>query len=473
MRRLILPIILCVFLVFPGWEVYGQSCTTCDSTITVSDTESGTFNPPENANVCITGSGVFDGTINLEGTSTLCIDTDVTYEYSADDMWEGSWTVENHGTFKNSKEMEIQSGQTFNNYGHFEIVLLEAATDNELVIRDGGRLYNEGSVYVSGDIINFGELESTGTIELDNEFKNMSTGFADVTSVIGKGDMTNDGTINLRGIIESLEGAFYNTLSGTIFGFGDPCSYIKAATEVENKGMLDGTNGAIVLDSGVQEYDKSGGEEPEIIWNDGTTEHECLRILPVDWLDLSATFFQNERRIRIDWSTTKEWENGHFEIERSVGSIDQFKLIGRIEGMGWTSSWSHYEFEDAQLPLNGAWIYYRIKQVDLDGTFTYSKVLSIKLPQAMVKDGVWKVYPNPIQGKKISIDLINENAYGGETLSIRLSNTMHTTKFFKVNAREDLNLAIENALRTFPTGLIVLEIHWGNQVEFIKMIYSD
>ncbi|MDN3668803.1 hypothetical protein QWY93_05630 [Echinicola jeungdonensis] len=511
MKRFYFLWAFCMSLFFTGVEIYGQSCTICDTTITVSGTESRIFDMPANAFVCITGSGVFNGELNLSDSSTVCIDEGITFEISSDftqpnsanwgQMWSGSWVVNNYGKFVGNTVLTIQDGQVFNNYSYGDYqsygdvdadLAIEAGfyippggegreENNQLNIENGGVFNNYGSINVSGDLVNNGEFNSTEEefiVNVGNEFHNES-GNADIYSLRAHGEITNTGEITLRGIIESVTDGFRNARgseSGTVIGIGSPCVIIRTATFIENNGessLLDGRLGTIVLDSGEDNYDRSGKEEQDVLQANEVTDGECLRILPVVWQDIEAQFIQENKNVRIIWTTTKEWENSHFEIERSVDDAEDFKVIGKVEGLGWTSTLSHYEFVDEQLPFNATRIYYRVKQVDFDEEFVYSKVLSVKIPNAIVKSGVWRVYPNPIKGKRVSIELMKKQAYNGEVLRVRVIGPLHSTPFVSVSSVENLKTALEDALLILPKGLIVFEIQWGDKVEFIKMIYSD
>lgn len=74
----------------------------------------------------------------------------------------------------------------------------------------------------------------------------------------------------------------------------------------------------------------------------------------------------------LTWSTATERDNDRFEVERSADG-EAFGKIGTVGGAGTSQQPIHYALDDAA-PLNGV-NYYRLKQVDLDGTYTYSPVI--------------------------------------------------------------------------------------------------
>ena len=98
----------------------------------------------------------------------------------------------------------------------------------------------------------------------------------------------------------------------------------------------------------------------------------------------------------LQWSSLTESNNMGFEVQRSVGSPNGFTNIGFVDSKaknGNSQAEIRYAFED-KTPINGALVYYRLKQIDMDGKSTYSPVRSIKLSNARNIN----IYPNPSQG---------------------------------------------------------------------------
>ncbi|MBL0129187.1 MAG: T9SS type A sorting domain-containing protein [Flavobacteriales bacterium] len=111
--------------------------------------------------------------------------------------------------------------------------------------------------------------------------------------------------------------------------------------------------------------------------------------LPVELLAFTARP-SGTSMVELDWTTASESNNDHFELQRSANGIDFFS-IGTVDGAGTTQATTTYDFMD-RAPVLGT-NYYRMKQVDLDATFTYSNV------EAVVMDRVpgLSLYPNPTQ----------------------------------------------------------------------------
>lgn len=109
--------------------------------------------------------------------------------------------------------------------------------------------------------------------------------------------------------------------------------------------------------------------------------------LPVELTQFDAT--TEGSKTQLTWSTASEKNNEGFEIERGADGA-KFEKIGFVKGNGTSNETKQYTYEDNR--LSSAVTYYRLKQVDFDGTFTYSKVVSV------VGEGSTKLkaYPNPV-----------------------------------------------------------------------------
>jgi|GEM_PF-1523940 len=93
-------------------------------------------------------------------------------------------------------------------------------------------------------------------------------------------------------------------------------------------------------------------------------------VSPVDFLDFSIN--TNTNGNHLIWTTTNEKNNDHFEIERSASGT-QFNRIGEVKSSPNNNKIKTYTFTDASIPTGTS--YYRIKQVNHNGTCQYSKSL--------------------------------------------------------------------------------------------------
>jgi hypothetical protein len=98
----------------------------------------------------------------------------------------------------------------------------------------------------------------------------------------------------------------------------------------------------------------------------------------------------SDEKPNLYWRTASEIDNSHFEVERSADAR-RWQVIGEVAGNGTSFDENNYYFTDEK-PMNGT-NYYRLKQVDFDGDFEYSKVLSIVVGRGLAGSVV--VSPNP------------------------------------------------------------------------------
>lgn len=109
--------------------------------------------------------------------------------------------------------------------------------------------------------------------------------------------------------------------------------------------------------------------------------------LPVELLSFTAQHADPDA-VQLLWATASEQDNDRFEVERSRGG-EAFERIGVLAGAGTSMEEHTYAFMDGA-PFEGTG-YYRLKQVDTDGGYTYSDVRAITIGY----DRAITVYPNP------------------------------------------------------------------------------
>jgi len=119
------------------------------------------------------------------------------------------------------------------------------------------------------------------------------------------------------------------------------------------------------------------------------------------------------RQIQLDWTTTSEVNNDHFVIERTLNPAEGFQTAGSVKGQGNASANVSYQFTDPNQETS--YTYYRLKQVDLDGSFTYSRIIAIK---GYSQELTINAYPNPGTGKELAF--IVSGTVKKESISIRI-----------------------------------------------------
>jgi hypothetical protein len=123
------------------------------------------------------------------------------------------------------------------------------------------------------------------------------------------------------------------------------------------------------------------------------------------------------------WSTASEQNNDFFSVERSEDGIT-FHEIGTVKGAGNSATVRYYEFADTELPSAAATaiLYYRLKQTDFDGNYSYSDILAIELlpPEEISVHSNWTneqlliFFPESFEGTTCTVRIFD---MGGRVLS--------------------------------------------------------
>jgi hypothetical protein len=116
---------------------------------------------------------------------------------------------------------------------------------------------------------------------------------------------------------------------------------------------------------------------------------KTIGVLPVEMAAFTAE--QNENTAALKWATYSEINNAYFEIEHSTDGRE-FTEIDFVEGAGNSLDYVEYGFVHEN-PATGK-NYYRLRQVDFDGQFTYSEVVVVEFKTRAISEV--KVFPNPV-----------------------------------------------------------------------------
>jgi hypothetical protein len=116
--------------------------------------------------------------------------------------------------------------------------------------------------------------------------------------------------------------------------------------------------------------------------------------LPIQLLNFNGKYQDNT--VVLQWKTASELNNDYFGVERSANGLD-FVLLYKVPGAGTTAQLNSYSFTD-EGPLAGI-NYYRLRQADYDGVFTYSPIISIYADAT--SNPSMTIFPNPSDNTSI------------------------------------------------------------------------
>ncbi len=180
-----------------------------------------------------------------------------------------------------------------------------------------------------------------------------------------------------------------------------------------------------------------------------------LNVLPVELISFSG--YHENRMNYLNWNTATELNNDKFIVERSTDLSEEFVAIAEVKGAGTTNQPSDYAAVDSN-PENGV-NYYRLKQVDFDGSFEYSNVIAI----ASEYGEDYALYPNPTK------DYLNYafNSDKKQSVTIILKDLMGRVVAQYSEDVSEGNAAIQLDLTSLVAGNYFITVFHGNN-EVIK-----
>lgn len=134
--------------------------------------------------------------------------------------------------------------------------------------------------------------------------------------------------------------------------------------------------------------------------------------LPVNFVSFDSKCVDNQ--ILLKWTTSMEIHNSHFEIEYSTNG-KQWNTIGNIKGAGTSSEEINYQYLVDNQNIYQELSYYRLKQVDYDGTDAYSKIENCSCNEGEGIE-IISLYPNPSDGE---VNIFIYSSEGGK-LSLKI-----------------------------------------------------
>lgn len=178
---------------------------------------------------------------------------------------------------------------------------------------------------------------------------------------------------------------------------------------------------------------------------------DCSGALPVEWTGFRVQ--QVNGLIRLEWQTAFEINNDYFEVERSSDGL-MFTALGQIMGAGNSNSTQHYSFLDHEQSLQNQSLFYRIKQVDVNGSFSYSPIKQIQVSGSHPRIDL-SLYPNPVnRAQLLTIDL-NHAFSTAPTLNIV---NLQGQNMYSDKLEERFSGSIQLSVAQWPTGLYILDI---------------
>ncbi|WP_245576592.1 T9SS type A sorting domain-containing protein [Flexithrix dorotheae] len=250
---------------------------------------------------------------------------------------------------------------------------------------------NNNNTYIhTGDITIAGNLSTNSTAF-------MITGEVDVT-----GSLTIDGDFFTTGILNINPTAIAFSIADDFILAGSSETNIDINAESADDIYLDGPNSILC---GSDTFNLQNGNSSKINeFNGADMANQICASLTITGCDIcpfngllpiELVYFKAivmEEGIEIQWATIKELNNDYFTLEKSHDGIN-WKPIKKIEGKGNSITLEKYTILDRDpfYPLN----YFRLKQTDIDGSSSYSEIISIHFYGDHISNLL--IYPNPTE----------------------------------------------------------------------------
>jgi len=240
------------------------------------------------------------------------------------------------------------------------------------------------------------------------------------------------------------------------------------------------TNGTITGGQGtnsimlVPDFDLGPGMVSVIVANDcgsvkDSLAFEVIDCGPINPLPVELITFTGKAStagVSLNWVTASEKNNDHFAVERSLDGRN-FEKIGQVKGNGTTSNRSEYKYLDAK--PTGELLYYRLKQVDLDGKTTSSKVIRVK-PYSVPTDVLAVMMaPNPCPDQNCSILLRGTDP--NLPVTVIMKDLTGRTIFSKVIPGDQTSFSLPKG--TSGAGIYILSVRNGNNTAYQKIILQQ
>jgi hypothetical protein len=187
--------------------------------------------------------------------------------------------------------------------------------------------------------------------------------------------------------------------------------------------------------------------------------------LPVELVRFTAEPLGTDALLK--WATASEKNNDHFDVEASADG-KQFARIAVVVGHGSTGQPQQYQLVDKNIARYATnLVYYRLRQVDTDGTATFSPIRTVQVPALF--GFAAQLYPNPARGTEIPTLLVRTAEAGPATWEL-------TDALGRTVLRQGGSLPVGSstmalpAATVLPSGVYLLRVQQGSHHQVLKLV---
>lgn len=184
--------------------------------------------------------------------------------------------------------------------------------------------------------------------------------------------------------------------------------------------------------------------------------------LPVELVSFNAV--RNGNEVVLDWTTASELNNRGFSVEKSFDGVI-FNEAGFITGKGTSALINRYNFVDAN--AGASVVYYRLKQVDFDGTSSYSNVVKVESSSVPAVFALDQNYPNPFNPSTTISFIVDREGIANLTVYSVSGEAIAT--LFNENAKPGQRYSLQFNASNLPSGVYFYRLTQGNSVVTRKL----
>ncbi len=373
--------------------------------------------------------------INLNGTAVVCVSG--AGQINGGNVNAGT-IIYNGGTVTDplinvglgGGTLRIRSSLTLNNF-------FAVNSNSTLIVENGATLTTTN-------------MDVNGTLIVDRSVLYVNNAFA-----VNNGGRVcfNNGLVNASQFRANDQTNGTNVISATAKG----CYAIRNSYNGFNQSLTNTGNVSICL-PGTNIPNNVGSATVNTNCSNASNDGGCYKALPVRLVSFQAQ--SPGEGVRLDWATSMEQNFDYFQVERSTDAAGFEAISPRVKSLGGQAGNRTYSWTDAEAK-NGTF-YYRLKQVDLDNSYSYSPIVGV------VFDGDNKgvtLTPNPF-ANELSITL-NSPVRGTYVIELySAAGKLHATA---TGEKTETVFTQTLATANLPAGFYVANIRLGDQ-HFVRKV---
>ncbi len=417
-----------------------------------------------------------ENAIEYPGTNACGVATASTFSTITDNFTLEAWVKWNGNT--GAVQTIVANGKAANNGYGLYLYTWDSYSNNIAFLLSGIAWYSSTAVLTAGEWTHLALVANSGTWTI---YKNGTSIYSTAPSspntpgsgfIVASQAATDENKYPFYGTIDEVR--FSNTVryTGTFSVPTAPFSTDGSTLALYH--FDEHSSGATV--GGATTADASGNGWTLTLRGNGSNWVTSTAPLPVELTSFTANVTSNS--VQLKWATATEVNNYGFGIQRTVinnqrslvsGQLSEWETIGFVNGHGNSNSPKLYNFTDKNVVENGKY-FYRLKQIDTDGKYEYSKEIEVDISQP-TEFALFQNYPNPFNPSTVISYQLSASSYVSLKIFDVLGNEVATLidNEWKEAGYNNYQLSIMNY--QLPSGVYFYQLRAGNILENKQMMF--